>query len=658
MTNMQDSPHRGMLRYTSRDYNSIMQEFWDLVPKLSEIWKPEADADPGVVLGKFLASIADMLGVNLDWLANEIFAPSVTQRKNAERLFALIGYNLGWYTAARTEVTFINNSDREVRFDAGFNGANFATLTTHTDITNQPRVITYNIIPMTSTYGSRESKVTKADISPVVEMFRDRDEIVLDANGGRATRVAIEGEFRNISVSVSQIKDDKYIIRLPSQHVDVTAVWVVAHPNSQSGEILPYQFRQVASAADFDFGGKPEPRFAVMYDNYSNAYIQISSYINEMENFADNYLTVYWIDCSGVIGSVNANVLSNLQLANPKPDDPDFNEGGIVISNLSNVTETSHTYTVTGKSPETAKEAYRNSRNYINTWDSLITLPDYQRFLNRCSGVDCGVVLDCQKALEINLAIYHDGTIPTNTKNGMYITKWDFPENHDNFINWKDVLDLGFDPSEPGKFLFSTNFQVYTAMCYLIHNDFQPSVFGDGEIIPAQLEDDGLGMFLRYCPPYRLLQAIEADFKPLQSMTVKLSFGFARIFPWYAEGRIHLKKAVYQDVADNIILKVKNALSLYFSPANRSFGVMPTAMEVVDVVQSADSRIRYFDAGTLHKPLINYLNCDIRYFNPISFARYYNKPSEILSESKFTMGLSVNDNNIEVDPTWIIDKGA
>ena len=68
--------NRGLISYTSRDYDSIMAEFWDLVPKLTDLWKPEADADPGVVLGKILASAADMLGVNVDYLANEIFAPS------------------------------------------------------------------------------------------------------------------------------------------------------------------------------------------------------------------------------------------------------------------------------------------------------------------------------------------------------------------------------------------------------------------------------------------------------------------------------------------------------------------------------------------------------------------------------------------------------
>ena len=125
MDSTSNSYERGLVKYTSRDYESIMQDFWDMVPKMTELWKPEADADPGVVMGKFLASVADMLGVNLDWLANEMYAPSVLQRKDAEKLFALIGYELGWYTAARTEVTITNVTTDPITLDFGFNGNNF-----------------------------------------------------------------------------------------------------------------------------------------------------------------------------------------------------------------------------------------------------------------------------------------------------------------------------------------------------------------------------------------------------------------------------------------------------------------------------------------------------------------------------------------------------
>lgn len=67
---------RGFVNYTSRDYESLLQDFKDNIKALTELWYPEAEADPGMVIAKYIASVGDSLGVNLDWLANEIFAPS------------------------------------------------------------------------------------------------------------------------------------------------------------------------------------------------------------------------------------------------------------------------------------------------------------------------------------------------------------------------------------------------------------------------------------------------------------------------------------------------------------------------------------------------------------------------------------------------------
>lgn len=606
----------GFVKYTSRDYNSLVSEFFDIVPKLTDLWRPESDSDPGVVLGKYLASIADMLGVNLDLLANEIFAPSVSQRKNAEKIFGLIGYYLGWYTAARTEVTFTNNSDTDMVLNFGFNGGNFATLNAYTDITNTDRVITYNILPLTNKYGAAETRSKRQLVSENLNIFAESDKVTLRPNES-VTRVAIEGELRNWSVSVADVIKNNYIIKIPSQHIDTTAIWIKDKPSSESENFKSRQWIQVTSPADFV---SPEPRFAVTYDSYSNAQIQVSSYLNQLENYSDGYLVVYWFDCTGVIGCVNENVLQNyLQAVDSAIAAEYVSNETLVISNLSNTLELPHTHTVTGKSPETAKEAYHNSRNYINTNDSLITLPDFNRFINREPGVDCGYVLDCQKALEINLAIYNDKNLTDSQKSKMYITKYDFPEG-DPIFDWKNVLNLGFDPTDPNKFIFAANFKRYTAMVYCIHNDFLNSSFGQGETAVAKVNNKP--QFIQYKPPFQFQDAVRADYRPLQAMSVELEFGYLRIFPFYIVGDIYTKQPVDITVGATIVNKVKEALQLYFSPGSRSIGQKPTVMDVVNVVQSADDRISYFDAGGLKNPVINWTGCDIDYFNPISFAKY------------------------------------
>lgn len=667
-TDSNDYVNKGLVKYTSRDYESILADFWSLVPKLTDLWKPEADADPGVVLGKYLASIADMLGVNLDALATEIYAPSVRQRKNAEKLFGLIGYELGWYTAARTEVTFTNNSENPITFNFGFNGSNFCTLNAYADITNQSRVITYNILPLTNKYGASETRSRRSVTSDNVNVFASTDEVTLNP-GESVTRVAVEGEFRYYSVSVDYIRKNNYIINIPSQHIDTTAIWIKAKASKNADQFLATQWIQCASPAEFI---TPEPRFAVTYDSYSNAQIQISNYLDQLESYDENsYIMIYWLDCSGVIGCVGQDVLSNYLQANDSSNLPDEISNEWSISNLSNTVELPNTHTVTGKSPETAKEAYFNSRNYINTWDSLITLPDFNRFLNREAGVDCAIVLDCQKAVETNIAIYKDENLTISQKKKMYITNYDFPEGEPN-QDWLDKIDTEMfvtktmhkvtanqtlqdiatlydvpyeellaynglnegDVVYPGYVLripvasgvepeidFTTNFKTYTAMCFAIHNDFaRNSNWGPGEMSAARVSNKQV--FIKYRPPEQFIAAIKRDFEPLQAMTVKLEFGDVRVFNFYIVGQIYTKKPVSKDVGRTIIAKVKEDLALYFSPANRHMGQKPTTMEVVKVIQNSDSRIDYFDAGSLNNPVIVYDNCDVQYFNIISFARF------------------------------------
>lgn len=633
--NLEEGIRKGIVNLTSRDYESILADFKDIVPKLTELWKPEAEADPGMVIAKYIASVADVLGINLDWQANEVYAPSVSQRKNAEKIFSLIGYELGWYTCARTEITFLNASSDPITLDFGFNGANFATVNAYTDITNQSRVITYNILPLTNKYGATDTRSRREILTTDINVFADTDEVHLEP-GESVTRVGIEGELRSYTVSVQQVKDNNYIIKLPSQHIDTTAIWIKARTSTSSTDFLETQWIQCSSPAEFV---TPEPRFSVTYDSYSNAQIQVSNYLNQLENYSSNYLTVYWIDSSGIIGCVGENVLSNYLTAKQNGTDIASNPDVLTISNLSNTVELPHTNVVTGASPETAKEAYLSSRNYINTFDSLVTLPDYQRFLCREPGVDTGYVLDCQKALDTNLAIYYDNSLTDEQKSKKYITKYDFPQGNTTF-DWKNILSLGFDPTDPQKYVFAANFKTYTAMCFAIHNDFQNSNWGQGQTSNAQFNKKAL--FTQYKPPEQFIQNVIRDYRPLQALSVDIQFGYLRIFNFEVVASVYTYKPVTQDVGNAIIAIVKEALALHFAPANREIGILPTYQEIIDVCVAADTRIKYVDLGSIGIPNygIIWKDCDIDAFNAISFARMVDPGS--------------NANNIRIHPECLV----
>lgn len=616
------STSNGIVKYSSRDYQSLLNDFIEAIPTLTELWDCESDSDPGMVLAKYIAACADMLGINLDLQASEMYGATVSQRKNAEKIFGLFGYTLGFYTAAKTEVTFTNATQESMKIDFGFNGSNFCTLNAYSDITNTQRVITYNILPMTSSYASTESRSSRYVTTSDIDVFEDTDAVTL-APGASCTRIAVEGELRSFNISVADVKANNYVINLPSQHVDTTAVWVKAKGNLSDENFLVTRWRQVASVAEFNV---PEPLFAVTYDNYSNAQITVSNYLNQLENYSGNYLIVYWIDCSGLIGSVGEDVLSNLIWAKTGDgiNTVTYESGDITVSNLSNTIEMPNTFTVTGASPETAHEAYLNSRNYINTWDSLITLSDYNKFIRREPGVDAGLVVDCQKALEYNLSVYNDTTLTDVQKSKKYISNADYPAGPDDF-DWGAVLNLPFDPSDPNKFVFATNFKRQTAMTFCIHNDFGNSSFGRGESIPAQTKNTT--NFVRYKAPQQFLDYIVQDYTPLGALSVDLDFGYTRLFNFTIIGQIHTITPISSSVATSLVAKAKEALALYFAPSYRSYGQLPTVNEIIQVIQNADERISYFDAGNTLTTLIEWINCDVEFFNYISFARYVPNPA-------------------------------
>lgn len=123
-------------------------------------------------------------------------------------------------------------------------------------------------------------------------------------------------------------------------------------------------------------------------------------------------------------------------------------------------------------------------------------------------------------------------------------------------------------------------------------------------------------------------------------MSVQIDFGYARIFNFYVVGTITPNRPVSKSVANVLIQEVKEALALYFHPDNREFGQKPTLMEVVDIIENTDARIRHFDPGSSQSvDGIVWNNCDIGYFNPISFARYIDKPDSLT--------------NIQVNPDYI-----
>ena len=73
------------ISYTNKDFRAVYEELLNLTEDLTGRWDPRStnESDPGLVLLKLKAFIADKLNYNLDKNTLENFPSQATQRGNA-----------------------------------------------------------------------------------------------------------------------------------------------------------------------------------------------------------------------------------------------------------------------------------------------------------------------------------------------------------------------------------------------------------------------------------------------------------------------------------------------------------------------------------------------------------------------------------------------
>ena len=104
------------ISYTNKDFSTLFAEQLDLVKQLTYKWDPSIsnETDPGVILLKLNAIIADKCNYNIDKGVLECMPLSVTQLQNARQLFDQLGYSMRWYRGATVKVNLKWIDDEDV----------------------------------------------------------------------------------------------------------------------------------------------------------------------------------------------------------------------------------------------------------------------------------------------------------------------------------------------------------------------------------------------------------------------------------------------------------------------------------------------------------------------------------------------------------------
>jgi hypothetical protein len=747
------------LKYTSKDYDSIKTDLIDSISTLTSTWTSRDEGDPGIVLIKLMSALGDMLSFNMDKQALEYYAPTVTQRKNASKLFSLIGYKMHWYRTAETTVTLTNNIPMPdyiytykqvgeiydkykpdvsgikpffVDYASKYSDENYIylppkdeplpqgqddyiTLPVPPDIENPDTTVlnlfannckgeyTYwqdddtNAI-MINTYienpdrtiGLYSSDVASLSYSLIPTTQNMDPQFKLKPYVPQKAK-AIQGYLCETSFTTNQLKDNRYY--LPDFSIDENYIWICYNTNNINGITTTVFLEKTDNlltvnkfTVDTSDEHSADQNGTVVYfefgvDDFDCPYIELASYwksiISEEITFR-----LYYIRTDGKYGNISNNYLNKIS-----------SSGNVVVTNVMNtdyvIGDNGEYLSAPGQNPQNANDAYIDSINYIMTYNTLVTIYDFSRFLKRQNGISNGYACDIQYAIDTNEEILKvcnaytkeqllnilgenansDATQAELVKQLYNIRKIVYDYNEADIY----VSEAEDDPAQ-------TEFESYMLNMYPIWRNFNindsdesTTTFAvyinklkphenesDDRFAPYYLyriktqDIDGSENPEEYCIETMLNNAI----RDTKIVNIKPQYTACRVFPWRCCGTLHLTQSVSENDANNIIKAVIDNLASTYSPYNIKFGKKITYMEVIDTILKSDDRIRYFDAGIGNKKLIDFAYPD----NLNEEQKYYNVEAYFNPESIMRYVQTFDENNTEisdyykmiiVDPTYI-----
>ena len=365
-----------LLKYTDRDYNSIKEDLLSMIDSVNTEWTGREESDPGIILLNLMAALGDNLSFNMDMMSAEMYLSTVTQRNNCKKLLELGGYKMHWYRSATTNVTIINNSINSV-------------LTLNTDFTN--------------TGEDTNITITSPDSGTTYTLFvptnlESNQNVIKKVNINSQSSysfIAVEGKLNSCSISTAQITNNKFY--LPINNIDEKYLFLYSPAEDIFWKLTDDLALVTEMSRYFEFN----------VDEEDNPYIQLVSYWQTYfnDNIGNSDLILYYIESSGAAGSVNDNAFAYI-ISSPTLTNND-ELASYTIRNKSNRIGSISAGITPGYNPQNVDEAKSDYANYINTYNTLVTIFDFEKFVVRQSGFSIARAIDGQKAAELNYVVFN-----------------------------------------------------------------------------------------------------------------------------------------------------------------------------------------------------------------------------------------------------------
>lgn len=338
--------------YTKKDFMQIYNEILTIAKQLSNRWDPQYsnESDPGVVLLKLLAFVADKNNYQIDKKVLEVFMPSATQEESMRKLTEMMGYNMKYIQSATTTVAFSWNSDAgNLSKDIDSVNGNFIFLPKFTtNITDSESTINYVLTEDVLLNHRYEAKTGSAIEGTYVEYEINSDNVVLASNldsNNRLylpeTQIAENGIF--ITTTGESDPDWTKVDNLNTQLAG-QKVWKFGFDSLQQKPYIQF----------------PDDVISLIPNGFKLAYIRSSG---SNGNISANKLTTL------VNASLTVYDYTGTELEDTENNPVDASDGNMTIVNSASANN--------GTDIETLDEAYNNFKKTVGTFETLVNCRDY-----------------------------------------------------------------------------------------------------------------------------------------------------------------------------------------------------------------------------------------------------------------------------------------
>lgn len=491
------------LQYTSRDYSSIYQDLIDAIPVLTNRWTSREETDPGIVLVKLMSMLGDMLSYNQDKKALEVYPGSVTERKNAAQIFGLVGYDMHWYQSATCIVNFSNSSSLAI------------TIPRFTKFLSLDGRVAY-----TTTYeievSPDQSSVRQAVLVQGIPKTPIKSaQYTVDKNQPWHSIYGYNMFSRDVT--------DDNCYYLSDKNVDESNITLV-DSSGEEWHLVDSVDLQTSAGKFFEFG----------VDEYDRPYIKLVDYWYKYD-ITD--FKLFYILSDGSEGTLAPNMLKRVDSTVYSIDTVTGN-----VQNASDNLNLTNYRSTLGYDPETPDEARKESKKYINTIDTLVTLQDFERAVSRMNGVAKVLALDLTN--DPNLSTVPEDELAGNLyKVNIYIDRV------------SDYEDSVVDPDD------EFEYQKYLAN-----------------------EDAFKAAILTQLSQYKLMPLnINVDIRNIDR------------YYWTVKGELYLNEPVDIDTSRELITHINNELKFIYSNSEVDFNTVVKYIDVVNSIIDVDPIINYVD---------------------------------------------------------------